>query len=367
MVAIMMAVLIGCATLVVDAGFLYMTRGQLQGSVDSAALAGARAIDRSAAGLVSARARVHTYAGYHEASGSAVVIDDADITFGHWYFNTNIVCSPAPCFEELDTAGNESDINAVRVIGRRSTTTGGAIGLFFAPVLGFDTEDVTATAIAVSGGPGTDCGFPMTVAECSLDSAISSETCEYCMQFQSNNTDNAGWTSFSTDAVNPGTIASLIESACYVNGTVSIDPTTQECLGTCTTSGEGDEIRVTNGNNMNTGEGNFCGVIQDILRRGVDGATPQPFVVRIPVLDSGDSCDGTTFSGLFPVAGYATMEIQGAKCGNADPGVFAAGASCTPPASEKYVVAALRCDLESDNVVGGSYFGTQAVHIRLVD
>jgi hypothetical protein len=369
MAGIMIVVLIGFATIVVDVGFLYMTRGQLQGAVDSGALAGARALDRQATGIVLANQRVHEYAGYHEASGSDVVISDLDISYGHWYFGDNDNCSPAPCFVELGTVGNESAINAVRVIGRRSTTTGGDIGLFFAGVLGFSQEDVTATAIAVSGGPATDCGFPMVASECELQTPSTDGICEYCMLFQSAITDNAGWTSFGTGSASNQTVAGLVRSACFnPDDSVAIDPTTNECTGSCGASAEGEEIRVNNGNYLNNQDEGICRSIQDALLRGDPNGTPQPFIVHIPVIEDDDCSDGTSYTNLQTVAGYATMEIQGANCSNNDTGVIAPGASCTPPPSGKYIIAALRCDVETnDGVVGGSYFGTQSVHVRLVD
>ncbi|GAH58683.1 unnamed protein product, partial [marine sediment metagenome] len=45
-VAIMLAVLLGCAALAVDIGYLYVARAELQRTADSSALAGAQALSR---------------------------------------------------------------------------------------------------------------------------------------------------------------------------------------------------------------------------------------------------------------------------------------------------------------------------------
>jgi hypothetical protein len=39
---------------------------------------------------------------------------------------------------------------------------------------------------------------------------------------------------------------------------------------------------------------------------------------------------------------------------------------CQPPPSEKYVVASLRCDMQSTQPAGAGNAGTDAPHIRLV-
>jgi hypothetical protein len=244
------------------------------------------------------------------------------------------------------------------------------VPLLFFRVLGPELADVSATAIGVGGGPLSECGFPMVVADCALDEPISEGTCAYCMTYQDNGDDNAGWTSFDTGAVGVPKITALVRAACYVDGEVAIDPATGRCAGQCLGSEAGQDVQVSNGNNMSTGKQNFCPVIQDILRRGVAGGPAQSFVVYVPVLAStSGTCDAEQFSGTKPLAGYAAMEIYGAKCGQNDEPVIAAGStSCpAPPPSGKYVLAALRCDLTSvGGPAGGGFFGLEAVHVRLV-
>lgn len=364
MIAILLVVLIGFVALVVDFGKLYKVRNELQNASDSAAHAGALALDGTPAGIAAAREEARRYAGMHVADGTDVGIADEDILFGHWDDATRT-------FTSLGTdPGEPALVNAVRVLDRRAATDGNPVLLSLGPVLGTDQADVASDAIAVSGGPLSECGFPMVVADCSLTEPLADGSCEHCMTYQDNNTDNAGWTSFDLGSVGGPTIAALIESACFdAAGNVAVDPTTGECTGVCTEIAAGQEIKVQNGNLMNQGSANFCPLIQTILTRGVAGGAAQPFVVRVPVLEStSGTCDAEQFSSYQRIAGFAAFEILGARCSNPDPGVMVAGAACTPPASGKFIVGELRCGLESfEGVAGGEYFGIRSRHIRLVE
>lgn len=364
LVAVMLVMLIGFASLVIDIGKLYKVRGELQNASDSAAHAGATELDRTAAGIARAREAAREYARLHFADQAPVEIDDADIIFGHWNSQTRV-------FVPLGSDPiNPAIVNAVRVIDRREDASGNPVVLHLARLMGHTRADVRSDAIAVSGGPDAECGFPMVVPDCSLDEAIDEGTCDYCMTYQDNNSDNAGWTSFDQGSVGGPTITGLIEAGCFdAGGNVLIDPATGECAGTCNEIQAGTEIKVQNGNLMNQGTSNFCPLIQEILTRGVPGGPAQPFIVRVPVLEStpGADCDASQFSSFKNIAGFAALEIFGAKCGNGDPGVFAPSSPCPEPASGKYIVAALRCDLDSVEGAGGDFFGIDAKHIRIVE
>lgn len=365
LVAVMIVALIGFAALVIDIGKMYKVRGELQNAADSAALAGAASLDRTAGGISLARENAKAYARLHHANGTLVELDDVDILFGAWDEATGT-------FTSMGTDPDDpAAVNAVRVIDRREDQRQNPVQLDLAPLLGTPRADVRSDAIAISGGPRGECGFPMVVPDCTLSRVLEDGTCDHCMTYQDNNTDNAGWTSFDTGSVGGPTITALITSACFdAAGNVLIDPTTHECTGTCTNVTVGDEIKVQNGNLMNQGANNFCQVIETILTRGIPGGPAQPFVVRAPVLEStpGSACDASQFSSFHSVAGFAAFEIYGAKCGNGDPGVFASSSPCAEPSSGKYIVGALRCDLESiEGVAGGGYFGIRAKHIRLVE
>jgi Flp pilus assembly protein TadG len=362
LVAVTMVVLLGFASLVIDIGNLYRVRGQLQNAADSAALAGAQELDHTQDGIDRARDKAREYAAQHLANGTAVALADDDIVFGHWNEDQDTFTSLGP------SPDNPGLVNAVQILDRRDQTQGNPVSHMLAPLLGIQQSDLTALATAIAGGPDAECGFPMVVPDCALHAAIDGGTCDYCMYFQDNNSDNAGWTSFDDGAVSGPAIKDLIEAACYSSGSVAIDPTTGECRGECNKTSAGQQVKVQNGNLMNQGGNNFCPVIQDILTRGVAGGPAQPFTVRVPVLQStSGTCDASQFSSFKTIAGYATLEIYGAKCAAPDPGVFAPSSPCTPPPSDKYIVAALRCDLESEQgVASGTSFGLEAKRVRLV-
>jgi Flp pilus assembly protein TadG len=363
LVAVTLVALIGMAALVVDMGQLYSVRDALQVATDAAALAGAQELDRTEAGLERARDRVKEYAAEHIADTSDVEISDDDIHFGHWD-------DLSLTYTDFGTAPeNPGAVNAVRVIARRESATGNPVALVLAPVVGVSQASVNTAATAVGGGPSSECGFPMVVPDCSLDQEISAGTCDYCMIYQDNNSDNAGWTTFDESGNGGPVIADLVREACTDDsGNVAIDEATGQCMGTCRRNTVGEVVQVNNGNLMSKGQNNFCPVIQDLLRRGDKNGPARPFVVRVPVLQSTPgTCDASQFSGFKTIAGYATMEIYGAKCAHSDPGVFAPAAPCQPPPSDKYIVAALRCDQQSTaGQSGGGYFGFDARHVRLV-
>lgn len=358
-VAVMLVMLIGFAALVLDLGKLFQARFELQNASDSAALAGAQRLDRTEAGIAAARDEAIAYAALHRAAEQDVAITAGDIEFGHWDAATG-------AFTSFGTDPAEPGaVNAISVASRRDS-----IEMVLAPVLGINASDVTAQAVAIAGGPDAECAFPMVVPDCSLDEALDDGSCDFCMIFQDNNSDNAGWTSFDANSVGGPTIKALIEDACIdSDGTVNIDPATGECGGACNRVDVTQEIKVQNGNLMNQGNNNFCPTIQTILTRGILGGPAQPFTVRVPVLrSSSDTCDAAQFSSFKDIAGFAAMEIYGAKCGNGDPGVFSPASPCPEPPSGKYIVAALRCDLDSVNgVAGGDFFGVDALHVRLVE
>lgn len=364
MVAVLILVLIGFAALVIDLGKLFKVRNELQNASDSAALAGAGALDRTAAGVDLARERALDYAALHEADQGEVVVVDDDVVFGTWDEDTRT-------FTPLGSAPDEpAAVDAVRVTTRREDATGDPVTLHLGPVLGTSRADVRTDAIAVAGGPRSECGFPMVVADCALDQALDDGSCGHCMTYQDSTSDNAGWTSFDDGSVSGPTITELIRAACFDrNGHVAVDPVTGECQGACEEAELDQEIKVQNGNLLNQGKNNFCPVLQTILTRGIKNGPARAFTVRVPVLAStpGSSCDASRFSSYHTIAGFAAFDILGARCGNADPGVFVAGASCTPPASGKYVIGALRCDLVSEDPAGGGWFGIRTLHPRLVE
>ena len=367
LVALLIFILCGFATLVIDMGYMYHVRSDLQNAVDAGATAGVRELDQTPAGIQNARVRVREFTNLHYANQTPVNIPDADIIFGHWALPTGPFTpygpDPAPALLPLT--------NSLQVIGRRSAATGNELDMRFAGLIGFHKADIAASATAIGGCPAQECGFPMVVADCSLNEPITNGTCEWCMVFQNNNSDTAGWTDF---GLKQTSIEDIIINACGSQGTgFTVDDNTKKCTNACNQATAGTEIPVNNGNNMN--KNNYCKRIQDILLR--DGPPAQPFRVSVPVIGSTPgTCDATQFSSSKPIAGFAVLEIFGAQCEHSGPLVVADGAPAecsvntgsstyTPP-SGKFIAARLLCNLESPYAGGGECFGMIARRTRLV-
>ncbi len=151
MVAVLLVVLLGCVALAVDIGYLYVARTELQRTADAAAMAGALALGRSSSDGASGDyhqsseevySEAEKYASLNAAVAQGVVLNrNSDITIGYLQFPHNL--NAALQIVPLDQA------NAVQVIARRSSNTGGEIPLFFAPLWGIDSSAVSASAIAV--------------------------------------------------------------------------------------------------------------------------------------------------------------------------------------------------------------------------
>lgn len=115
-VALAMIVIMGFSALAIDVGAMFTARNQLQAAVDAAALAGASGL------LISqgeATNRAITFAGLNNCINQPVAITSADVTF------------PTP--------------DRVQVQANRP------LSLFFASVLGLNTANITAMAVAELG------------------------------------------------------------------------------------------------------------------------------------------------------------------------------------------------------------------------
>ncbi|NIA06030.1 MAG: hypothetical protein GWP14_00065 [Actinobacteria bacterium] len=150
MVAILLVALLGCAALAVDVGYLYVARAELQRSADAAALAGAQALGRGLESpfgeYISANdiySQAEKYAGLNAVVGTGVEVNrNSDIKIGY-------LANPRDLSVPLQTVALDQ-CNAVQVIARRdSSNTDGEVKLFFAPIWGINSSEVSASAIAV--------------------------------------------------------------------------------------------------------------------------------------------------------------------------------------------------------------------------
>jgi Flp pilus assembly protein TadG len=131
--ALIMVVLAAFATLAVDYGFLQYKRSQLQTAADAAALAGAADLLRHGDDFNTVRATAVDFGqrnlGEQDTVASAVTASDVELLKG-----------------ETSAAGATPD--TVRVTAGRTTQRGNPVDMFLGPVLGWNTQDLTATASA---------------------------------------------------------------------------------------------------------------------------------------------------------------------------------------------------------------------------
>ena len=180
LVMLMMAALIGIAAYAIDTGHLYKVRTELQNVADASALAAAKELDGSSTGITNAIAMVQAQSDLGDGIGNKayhdqVEIAEEDIEFGHWSTKTSTWTSygSAPSDEQATTA------NGIRITARRNSDNGGAVHTPFSGFVhgSFGDRAVSASATAVGGGPATECGFPMAIADCQLTETTEGDGC----------------------------------------------------------------------------------------------------------------------------------------------------------------------------------------------
>lgn len=138
--AFLMILMLGMVGFSVDLGYILLVKTELQVAADSAALAAGANMSSSKQDL---RTIAKNYTKMHTAGGHKIKIKNSDIEYGIWDQDTRT-------FAATNTVGN-----ALRITARRDDDTGNN-NLFFARVLGKDTFDASASAIAL-GNPRDIC------------------------------------------------------------------------------------------------------------------------------------------------------------------------------------------------------------------
>ncbi len=307
-VAILVAVLAGFTAVVVNVGHMMAVRGQLQNATDAAALAGARSLDGSAAGIAAARAAAEDYAARHETDrAEPVVVGDGDVVLGHW----NADLPAADAFTPIvDTSSSALGMtNAVLVRAGREAARGNPLQVFLDGLLGRKTVDVRASAIAVRGGPCDEgCAIPIVFAECQVLRADGSLRCDEPLVFNSDGTDNIGFTNLSPDP------------------TVSTSVVRQILQGDCRAVSKGDVVGVSNGANLNPVISLFAALVGTRVSAPIVdlGACP----VRFNEHPNGAPIVGFASFTILNVVGGATKAIYvSLDCNQVSD--FPAGAGCT--------------------------------------
>lgn len=143
LVVFSLVLLLGFAAIAIETGYLYTVRAQVQGLADAASLAAVRALqscnadgsDRNAA-VAAAQASAEV----NKVDGIALEIAEDDITFGRYY--------PYGDGDEIEFVETNTNPNSVMVNVHRDSVRNGPVELVLARLIGIDTVDVSASAIA---------------------------------------------------------------------------------------------------------------------------------------------------------------------------------------------------------------------------
>jgi len=127
--AFFMVVMLGMIAFAVDAGYIVLSRTQLQVAADASAMAAAGSMGGTQAEI---RDAAKNFAGYHVSAGKQVSLSNSDVEFGNWDLTTR------------KFTGSSGVGNAIRITARRIDAP-----LFFGRVFGRDNFDITATATAM--------------------------------------------------------------------------------------------------------------------------------------------------------------------------------------------------------------------------
>ncbi len=129
--AVLSVMMLAMLAFAIDVGYLSLSKTQLQAAADASALAAASRIGQ--ADMVSA---AQTLGACNTVGGRPVKINTSDVETGVWD-STALTFTPSV-----------STINSVRVTARTGASNGGATPMFFARVLGWNSLDQKASAVA---------------------------------------------------------------------------------------------------------------------------------------------------------------------------------------------------------------------------
>ncbi len=321
-VAILLPFLVAVMGLGVDVAHYRFAKIQLQNAADAAALAGAKSLNGTPNGRVSAVNSADSFAQEHTVDGAA--LDDDEVienTTGRWGLTD----------ESFATAGiTDGGANALRVSVRRDAVTS-----FFSPILSGSLESraFTATATAVAGGAGAvGCAAPIAIANCVLNyDAEGDLICPTNLSFQTGVTSVGLTHPDGTSPVNGNNTKPYIKAA--VDNPLTCD----------SPSLAGTTIHLQNGNDLSQAS------VNDINAATNNGASPVPIV--IPVIDKSCGAGGPTYNQSATIIGYMKMEIVGARWTGAAP---AAVAAACPTLGKKNICVTDDCGAFTPESYGGT-------------
>lgn len=313
-VALLLVVLLSMSALAVDYGHMAWVQNELKKAADAGALAGARFLvpyvgTPSAPNWSAAQTKATDTVLLNFADGQALT--GCVVEYGYWSLTAKTLQSSA-------IVPTSTDLPAIQVkVSKAGGANGGALKMFFAPIFGVSTKDLSGQGMAVISGPANipphGDAFPLAIPKILVDQYWNREPpVSFQIGSAYHDLDGGQWTSFLVDANDVPTIRDLIAngnpSSLKVGDNIWIEP------GTKTT-------------------------LYD------DATTKIGQTVILPVVDTDLSTHGYT-----PILGFASFYIEAAAGG-----------------SDKYIQGHLVKQVVDNAGAGGPIFGTFLPTAKLVN
>ncbi|MDP3876993.1 MAG: pilus assembly protein TadG-related protein [Methylobacter sp.] len=185
-VTLLLTIIFSFTALAIDVGYLFVVRNELQNAADSAALAGANYLygDLYKTSSVSCAqsnvtfpnwscAESNTTAAIQLNKATNTTLTNGQVNYGYW----NITGNPTGLQSTSIIPGIDNLPTVKVTISKSNGQNGGGIATFFAGIMGINTLDASATAVAVVASPGyTKDLFPVAITQCMYDKYWDSTT-----------------------------------------------------------------------------------------------------------------------------------------------------------------------------------------------
>ena len=196
---LMLGVVLGMGALAIDSTRGFAARDQLQAAADAAALAGASASGNRAGASVVAL----DFAGKNAPYGAGSILEANDVELGNWDADTKTF-----------TPTGSANFTAVRVTTRMSQAQGNAMQSSLASIMGIDSFDVAASAIAtVDGGVQWDINLVQDVSGSfrdEIDLAVTADqTLLQCISERADPSSRIGGVTFGVGSYSMGAMVPL--------------------------------------------------------------------------------------------------------------------------------------------------------------
>lgn len=303
MVSLLLIFLVGFAALAIDAGYLMVTRNELQNVADASALAAMRKLGEEYGNLtygaqmnfvadraeIVAEAQAAAFA--NAAAGKNIVVNDADVVIGRWDGETKTL---TPGLLRPD---------AVRVSARRDNQANGQVATLLAGVVGVRSEPVSASATAALTGLSRvpESGLPLPVG-ISRAWFLNPDYCVNPIKLYPTNSPEgcAGWNVFDELPASASTLKSVLQG--LADGSYTSPETTA------------------NQSAFNFTGGTLTSVFDDmqalfnVMRVKNDGVQdkdddPATWTTAVVVYDWPDCSNPNPRGGPIPIVGFSTIVI----------------------------------------------------------